>query len=134
MGLVDLRGRADDAAVSALVAQLPQRAEAGADAATPRLLLGWSVDGELVGCLGAERNGRELELKNLFVLEEHRLQGIGRALVEALIAGAPVERFVARCENSNAEFFERLGFTADGDGNSSGRLPRLRRRRTMSPL
>ncbi len=72
MGLVDLRGRTDDAAVTALVAQLPRQAETSADAPPPRLLLGWTVDGELVGCLGVEGgNGRELELKNLFVLEEH---------------------------------------------------------------
>ena len=79
-------------------------------------------------------DGRELELKDVFVLEEFRLRGIGRALVEAVVAGAPVERFVVRCGNGDAEFFERLGFTAAGTAHSSGRFPPLRRRRTTSPL
>ena len=98
MGLVDLRGRADDAEVQALAALV--QADAGSAAADepPRLLVGWSEDDELVGGIGIERIGdRELALTNLFVLEELRLQGIGRSLVEAVVSGAPVERFRVEC-------------------------------------
>lgn len=112
MGLVDLRGRADDAEVQALAALArPGSAE------LPRLLVGWSEDDEFVGCIGIERVAeRELALTNLYVLEEHRLHGIGRALVEAVVAGAPVERFLVECDSEAAGFFEACGFTPDRDG------------------
>jgi GNAT superfamily N-acetyltransferase len=110
VGLVDLRGRTSDADVQALVARVSYRAEG----VTVPPLLGWSVDDELVGCLGVERgDDRELELRDVFVLEEHRLQGIGRALVEAVVAGAPVERFRVDCDAEVAGFFERCGFVLE---------------------
>jgi predicted N-acetyltransferase YhbS len=112
MGLVDLRGRAGDAAVRALAARVrPGEGE------LPRLLVGWEADDELVGCIGIDRVGdRELALTNLFVLEEHRSRGIGGALVEAVVAGAPVERFRVRCDPGVAGFFERCGFVREGEG------------------
>jgi GNAT superfamily N-acetyltransferase len=112
MGLVDLRGRADDAEVQALAACV--QTDAGE---LPRLLVGWSEDGRLVGCIGIERAGeREFALTNLYVLEEHRSQGIGRSLIEAVVAGAPVERFRVDCDARVAGFFERCGFAADANG------------------
>jgi GNAT superfamily N-acetyltransferase len=112
MGLVDLRGRANDAEVQALAALArPGSAE------LPRLLVGWSEDDELVGCIGIERVAeRELALTNLYVLEEHRSHGIGCALVEAVVAGAPVERFRVECDSEVAGFFEACGFTPGRDG------------------
>ena len=82
MGLVDLRGRADDAAVQALAARLLAGEEAGGVAATPSLLIGWAESEELVGGLGIERVGeREIELKDVFVSGgEAALQGEGLAL------------------------------------------------------
>ena len=113
VGFVDLRGRTADAGVDALVSRFPGLGDGGAGAAAPPLL-GWSVDGELVGCLGVEPGeGRELELRDVFVLEEHRRQGIGRALVEAVVAGAPVERFRVECDPDVAGFFERCGFVLE---------------------
>jgi len=107
MALVDLRGRADDAEVQALVA---------ADEPT-RLLVGWSEDGRLVGGIGIEPVAdRELALTNLFVVPEHRRQGIGRSLVEAVVSGAPVERFRVECDAEVVGFFERCGFAPDPDG------------------
>jgi hypothetical protein len=79
--------------------------------------VGWSEDDELVGGIGIERVGeRELALTNLYVLEEHRSQGIGRSLVEAVVAGAPVERFRVECDADVAGFFERCGFAPDANG------------------
>jgi GNAT superfamily N-acetyltransferase len=112
MGLVDLRDRADDAEVLALAARA--QPEAGE---LPRLLVGWSEDGKLVGGIGVERVGeRELALTNLYVLEEHRSQGIGRSLVEAVVAGAPVERFRVECDSHVVGFFDRCGFASDANG------------------
>src|SRR3954452_13000125 len=110
MALVDLRGRAEDAEVQALAARVQP-----ATGKQAQLLVGWREDDTLVGGVGIERVGdRELGLTSLYVLEEHRLRGIGRSLVEAVVAGAPVERFRVECEAGVAGFFERCGFSADG--------------------
>ena len=117
MGLVDLRGCADDAEVRSLGARLQAEAGRVEGGEPPRLLVGWSEDEALVGCIGIERAGdRELALTDLFVLAEHRLQGIGRSLVEAVVAGAPVERFRVECDLDAAGFFERCGFIREQDG------------------
>lgn len=66
---------------------------------------------DLVGILEVERAGdREVRLNSVFVLEPFRLRGIGRAMVEAVIAGAPVERFVADSDENAVGFFEKCGF------------------------
>lgn len=118
MGLVDLRGRADDAEVKALVASAQGDAGAAAAAELPRPLVGWSEDGVLAGCIGVERVAdRELTLTGLFVVADRRRQGIGRTLVEAVVAGAPVERFRAEAEPDVAGFFERCGFVRAADGS-----------------
>ena len=107
MGLVDLRGRADDPEVQALVP--------GDE--SPGLLVGWSKDGELVGGIGIERVGdREIALTNLFVVPELRRRGIGRSLVEAVVSGAPVERFRVECDPEVVGFFERCGFVPGSSG------------------
>ena len=124
VGLIDLRDRADDAEVQALVALVhSEGGSAGVDE-SPRLLVGWSEDGKLVGGIGIERLGeRELALTNLFVLEELRLRGIGSALVEAVVSGAPVERFRVDCGAEVAGFFERCGFVPDSDGTLVRDIP-----------
>jgi GNAT superfamily N-acetyltransferase len=117
VGLVDLRGLADDAEVQALTALV--QADAGSAAADrpPPLLVGWSEDDRLVGCIGIERVGdREIELKHLFVVDAFRLHGIGRSLVEAVVAGAAVERFRVECGVDVAGFFERCGFVRGSGG------------------
>jgi GNAT superfamily N-acetyltransferase len=118
MGIVDLRGRADDPGVVALAALIPTRpGEAGGAAAAPRLLVGWSVDDELVAGVGIERSGaREIELHSLFVLDGFRRRGIGRSLVDAVVSGSPVERFRVVCGPDAAGFFERCGFVRTEGG------------------
>jgi predicted N-acetyltransferase YhbS len=119
MGLVDLRGRAGDAEVQALAARVRR-----GEGELPRLLVGWSDERRLVGCIGIDRVGdRELALTSLYVLEEHRSQGIGRSLVEAVVAGAPVERFRVECDAAVAGFFERCGFVREADGRLVREVP-----------
>ena len=116
MGLVDLRSRADDADVQALAALVQSGAGSVAQEST-RLLVGWTDGGRLVGGIGIERIGdRELALTNLFVLEELRGRGIGSSLVEAVVSGAPVERFRVECDAGVAGFFARCGFVPDRNG------------------
>src|SRR6478752_6065900 len=124
VGLVDLRGRGDDAEVQVLAELV--RAEVGSAVAdeSPRLLVGWAEDERLVGGIGIERIGdRELALTNLFVLEQLRRQGIGRSLVDAVVSGAPVERFRVECDAEVAGFFERCGFVPDSDGTLVRDMP-----------
>jgi GNAT superfamily N-acetyltransferase len=112
MGYVDLRDRgSDDAEIHAL------RGHAGRVAP----LLGWTDEGELAGLIAIERPAdREVRLVDVFVREGSRRRGIGRTLVDALVAGAMADRFVARCERDTVGFFERCGFTTlpanEGDG------------------
>lgn len=47
------------------------------------------ADGELVGCVGLRRLDEGIcEMKRMFVVDEHKGKGIGRALAEALLARA----------------------------------------------
>ncbi len=57
------------------------------------------------------------------MLEQLRLQGIGRSLVEAVVSGAPVERFRVECDAEVAGFFERCGFVPDSDGTLVRDMP-----------
>jgi predicted N-acetyltransferase YhbS len=117
VGLVDLRRRADDADVQALAALVHDEAGSAGPDELPRLLVGWNEGDQLVGGIGIEPIGdRELALTNLFVLDEFRLQGIGRSLVEAVVSGVPLERFRVECDAGVAGFFERCGFVPGSGG------------------
>jgi GNAT superfamily N-acetyltransferase len=111
VGYVDLRDRgSDDAEVLAL------RGQTGA---AP--LLGWSDGGELAGLIAVERPAdREVRVTDVFVRERLRRRGIGRTLVEALVAGAMADRFVARCGRDAVGFFERCGFTVAAAAEGGG--------------
>jgi GNAT superfamily N-acetyltransferase len=117
MGFVDLRERgSDDAAVRAL------RRQVGG----PPPLLGWVEEGELAGLIAIERPAdREVRLVDIFVQERSRRRGVGRTLVDALVAGAMADRFLAHCGRDVTGFFERCGFTtspADDGGFDCVRL------------
>src|SRR5476651_69829 len=80
-----------------------------------------SDDGELAGLIAIERPAdREVRLVDVFVRERSRRRGIGRTLVNALVAGAMADRFVARCRDDVLGFFEACGFAASpsDDGES----------------
>ena len=112
MGYVDLRERgSDDVEVRALREQV----------AGPAPLLGWSDDGELVGVIAIEHPAdREVRIVEVFVRERSRRQGIGRTLVDALVAGAMADRFFARCGADVVGFFAACGFaTSPSDDGES---------------
>jgi GNAT superfamily N-acetyltransferase len=81
------------------------------------------IDREVVGLgfagAGTERGGhapvRDGELLLLYVLAAHHGTGLGRALLEAVVApGAPAQVWLAE-ENPRARrFYERHGFVHDG--------------------
>ena len=104
MGYVDLRERGSDD---------PEVRVLRGDVGGPAPLLGWSDDGELAGLIAIERPAdREVRLVDVFVRERSRRRGIGRTLVNALVAGAMADRFVARCRDDVLGFFEACGFAA----------------------
>jgi GNAT superfamily N-acetyltransferase len=54
-----------------------------------RILLAYADDGHLAGCACLRRISQDLgEIKRMFVRSQYRRKGIGRALVEAIIAEA----------------------------------------------
>ena len=95
------------------------------------VLLGAFADGQLIGVGGVNRDpyapdtntGR---LRHLYVLPEWRQRGVGRQLVEALVAQAAPHFALLRLRTTNplaARFYERLGFAVvAGDDEATHRL------------
>jgi GNAT superfamily N-acetyltransferase len=71
------------------------------------------ADGRAVGLSGLIRGGEDLELEPVVVSAGYRGRGIGRALVEVVLAAAGERGVVVRPVGRNAEairFFHALGF------------------------
>ncbi len=83
-----------------------------ADGGAVRMLKAY-VGGELVGCVGYERYGESAVLHSLVVIREAKGEGVGRTLVESLIArlrDVGVSRiFLATTDT--AQYFGYLGFS-----------------------
>lgn len=122
-----------------------ERASAQASIESWRRLLGEGTPatlaeagGEVVGlALVAPAVTREVhaavrpqELTNLYVLAAHHGQGIGTALLEAVLpGGAPAQLWVAQGNPQAVGFYEHHGFAADGasvDGAGFGGIAALR--------
>ena len=76
-------------------------------------------------------------LANAFVLEPYRNQGIGRLLLDALLAHAEAEgyvRVVLRPSERSMRFYRRAGFTADGGFLVRQSLPGRENQATDRPL
>lgn len=93
-------------------------------------LLGAFLHGELVGVGGVSRDPYEPDpalgrVRHVYVLERLRRQGIGRALMKALVARArphwPVLRLRTRT-SSAAALYESLGFAPSAQENETHRL------------
>jgi len=72
------------------------------------------VDGDAAGALWVDRAGEEIALVDIALLERHRGHGVGRRLLESLIAearerGRAVRLSVVR-DNPARRLYERLGF------------------------
>jgi GNAT superfamily N-acetyltransferase len=69
------------------------------------------ADGHMVGfarCL--TDRAFNAQINNVVVEEQHRGQGIGRRLVEALLADSDGVTYILRADPENVGFYQKLGF------------------------
>ena len=75
-----------------------------------RFLIAVSDDGQLLGCGQLKPHGPDvIELASLAVEENHRRQGIARAIIERLISEAPRPLYLT-CRSSLGPLYEKWGF------------------------
>ena len=78
------------------------------------------ADGEVVGCAGLTNSCNEGNIDNVVVAERFRGQGVGRKLLEVLLAEAEaqgMEAFTLEVRVSNAaaiHLYEKMGFVSEG--------------------
>jgi ribosomal protein S18 acetylase RimI-like enzyme len=85
------------------------------------------VDGRDAGRLRVVRRDGLVEIAGLQLLPEHQSRGIGRTVVETVVAaarldGLPVELGVEKDNPRARAFWERCGFTYVGEDESEHRL------------
>ena len=85
------------------------------------------VDGVRAGRLRVVRRRDLVEIAGLQLLPEHQSRGVGRSVVERLVAqaradGLPVELGVEKDNPRAREFWERCGFTYVGEGEDEHRM------------
>lgn len=77
-----------------------------------RFVLAVSPAGEMLGCGQIKPHGDGvLELASIAVRAPYRRQGIARAIIENLIAGAPRPLYLT-CRSNLGRFYEQWGFRA----------------------
>lgn len=89
-------------------------------------LYGWFENGDLIGCIGLERQQDGAVIRSLVVADEHRKQGIGRAMVEAALAHLDVPWLEAETDAEAVDFYRRLGFTTTSLGERYPGVERFR--------
>jgi GNAT superfamily N-acetyltransferase len=85
------------------------------------------VDGEAAGRLRVVRRDGLVEIAGLQLLPAHQSRGVGRAIVESILAdarahGVPVELGVEKDNPRARGFWERCGFVYVGEDESEHRL------------
>ena len=85
------------------------------------------VDGEAAGRLRVVRRGGLVEIAGLQLLPEHQSRGVGRTVVDGVVAsarasGLPVELGVEKDNPRARTFWERCGFTYVGEDETEHRL------------
>jgi N-acetylglutamate synthase-like GNAT family acetyltransferase len=117
VALVDLRDRQDEPEVRALI-ELGTGSHASAERARKRyadrswVLVGWSDAGQLVGCVGVDREADEITLRTVAVAAPFQRSGHGRAMVEAVASVTNARHVMAETNDDAVGFYRSLGFTA----------------------
>lgn len=136
MTFVDLRSRLDEPDVRQLLAVLAWTGAAEhldricAQYRGDRILLGYDVDGLLVGCVGLEDlgDGRAV-VCHIAVDAMWRRQGVGRAMVEHARTTYGMRSLVAETDREAVGFYERCGFAIRslGELHPTDRFPSAER-------
>ncbi|HSU02127.1 MAG TPA: GNAT family N-acetyltransferase [Nocardioides sp.] len=85
------------------------------------------VDGDAAGRLRVVRRDGLVEIAGLQLLPEHQSRGVGRTVVDSVVAearaaGVPVELGVEKDNPRARAFWERCGFTYVGEDETEHRL------------
>jgi ribosomal protein S18 acetylase RimI-like enzyme len=73
-------------------------------------ILGYEVEGELIGLVGYRMNGEELELCHVAVDPSHRGLGYGRGQLLELMVRKQPKRVVCQTDEDSVNFFRAIGF------------------------
>jgi N-acetylglutamate synthase-like GNAT family acetyltransferase len=77
-----------------------------------RFIVAVGAEGNVIGCGQLKPHGREtLELASIVVSSEYRKQGVGRAIIEHLLAESPRPLYLM-CRSRLEPLYEKFGFRA----------------------
>ncbi|MHB1505304.1 MAG: GNAT family N-acetyltransferase [Sulfobacillus sp.] len=80
-------------------------------------LYGWTDNGPVTGLIGIRQTAPAVaEILHVAVAEGHRLQGIGRRMVEAVIAHHQLAALTAETDKDAVDFYRRCGFVVTSLG------------------
>jgi ribosomal protein S18 acetylase RimI-like enzyme len=80
-------------------------------------LYGWMDNDAVTGLIGIRQTAPQVaEILHLAVAEGHRLQGIGRRMVEAVIAQHQLAELTAETDKDAVDFYRRCGFVVTSRG------------------
>jgi len=75
-----------------------------------RRLIGCFLDQKLLGVIGVELSCLEVTIKHISVLENFRLQGIGKQLIQYAMNYFSMDTFLAETDRESVGFYRGLGF------------------------
>ena len=76
-----------------------------------RYLIGCWQTNRIIGMIGLEIGGAAGVIKHIAVLPEHRLQGVGKALIKNAMDQFDLQTIHAETDDDSVEFYRKYGFT-----------------------
>ncbi len=81
-------------------------------------LYGWMDNGAITGLIGIRQTAPQVaEILHVAVAEGHRLQGVGRCMVEAVIDHHQLAQLIAETDQDAVDFYRRTGFAVTSLGH-----------------
>jgi ribosomal protein S18 acetylase RimI-like enzyme len=84
-------------------------------------LIGCLLDNKLIGVIGIQLVGSNINIKHISVHAEYRYKEIARHLVRTVIRNFKVASIVAETDDESIGFYKKLGFVCNSFENSYGR-------------
>lgn len=89
--------------------------------------LAWYGDTPAGAARWRQRNDGSFRLERFAVLRPYRGLGLGRALMQAILADLPrTHAIFVHAQLKNREFYEKLGFVAEGEPFDEANIPHIR--------